>query len=380
MQRGIVSIFVGMLITLPASASKHRGLWFWRESGSGSIWGSDAIVGNNTLENQTIAFFNARSIRRVYGSYGNRPVSEPATIASWNAKLQAAGIQSQFLMSENTWIFPANHASFLDKVQERVIDFNNAPGRAAAEKFDALHLDIEPQALPEWGSLTDLQQRDHLFLLRDTYAAVRQLFVDAGMPDFPIHADLPVWFDSYPGGSIGWASATERDQWFDDISADLTGISLMPFDRDSFSNIDSGVTWELANVPNVRVGIEADIPGTWPDVPAFHDMMEQLEIAYGASHAVDIQDYQLWRDALAAQPIIAVAAELQLASPLGGDIVFPGQTGWSYIVHHSINLCEWRIVDRQRAQRDGPMTCPVEISGDRGFWKVSRFEDPRGEP
>ncbi|BCX46676.1 amidase [Haloferula helveola] len=366
------SILLALLI-LPASASKHRGLWFW--AASSSPYGSANIVGNNTLENQTIAFFNARSIKRVYGSYGVRPVSEAATIAAWNAKLQAEGIQSQFLMSENTWIFPANHASFLDKVQQRVIDFNNAPGRLAAEKFDALHLDIEPQALPEWGSLTDSQQRDYLFLLRDTYAAVRQLFVDAGMPTFPIYADLPVWFDTYPGGSIGWTDAAERDQWFDDISAELTGISLMPFDRDTFSNIDSGVTWELANVPNVRVGIESDVPGTWPDVPAFHDMMEQLEIAYGPADAVDIQSYRGWREVLAAQPIIAIAADLQPYSPQFGDIVFDGDTGWNYVIHFTSNLCEWREVARMRATAPGPMTCPVEFTGSRGFWKVSRFQD-----
>ncbi|MCH7227915.1 hypothetical protein [Haloferula sp. A504] len=368
-------LLLGLALVAPLEAAKHRGLWFWRESGSGSPWGSDAIVGNHTLENQTIAFFSARSIRRIYGSYSNRPVSEPATIAAWNAKLQAAGIQSQFLMSENSWIFPANHSSFLGKVQQRVIDFNNAPGRTEAEKFDALHLDIEPQALGEWGSLTDAQQRDYLLLLKDTYTVVRQLFVDNGMPDFPIHADLPVWFDSHPGGSIGWTDAAERDQWFDDISDSLTGISLMPFDRDTFSNIDSGVGWELANVPNVRVGLEADIPGTWPDVPAFHDMMEQLESAYGPSHAVDIQDYQLWRDALAAQPIIAVAAALETVSPVGGNINFPGQTGWNYVIHHSTNLCDWREIARERAVENGPMTCPVEYAGPRGFWKVSRFED-----
>lgn len=366
-------VLLCLLLATGARASKHRGVWFWKHSGN--PWGSETIVGNNTLENQTIAFFNARSIKRVYGSYGNRPVSEPGEIAAWNTKLQVAGIQSQFLMSENTWIFPGNHASFLEKVEERVIDFNNAPGRLASEKFDALHLDIEPQALPEWSGLSDEDQRDYLLLLEDTYAAVRQLFIDKGMPGFPIYADLPVWFDSHPGGSIGWTDAAERDQWFDDISAHLSGITLMPFDRDTFSSIDSGVNWELSNVPNVRVGLEADVPGTWPDVPAFHDMMEQLEIAYGPGDAVDIQSYKLWREALAAQPITAVAAELLPASPLGGDIVFPGHTGWNYVVHFSSNLCEWREVARERAAEDGPITCPVEFGGQRGFWKVSRFQD-----
>lgn len=198
------------------SANKHRAVWFW--SSSGSPYGSETIVGNNVLENQTIAFFNHRSIRRVYGSYGSRPEAgkEPEVIAAWNAKLQAAGIQSQFLMAENPWIFSENWPSFPEKITDRVIDFNAAPGRTPAEKFDALHLDIEPQALKAsdgvtaWSDLSDEGRRDHLFTLRDTYAAVRQHFVEAGLPHFPVYADLPVWFDS--SASIGWTSPSERAQ------------------------------------------------------------------------------------------------------------------------------------------------------------------------
>jgi len=372
----------------PLHASKHRAVWFWGSSSSPN-YGAANVVGNNTLENQTIAFFNSKKIRRVYGSYGNRPEAdkEPGVIAAWNAKLQAEGIQSQFLMAENTWIFPANHTSFLGKVQARVIDFNNAPGRTTAEKFDALHLDIEPQALNTsggitgWSDQTAAGKKDYLFKLRDTYAAVRQLFVNEGLPNFPIYADLPVWFDS--SASIGWTGTAERDQWFDDIASSLTGISLMPFDRDSFSSIDSGVSWELANITGmtVRVGLEADVDTTWADVPEFHDMMEQLETAYGPSRAVDIQSYRSWREALAAQPIIAVAAELLPAVSLtGADIGFTGQTGWNYVIQFSTNLCEWRIADRMRAVSDSPMTCPVEFDhGPRGFWKVERFQDLQGE-
>jgi hypothetical protein len=72
---------------------------------------------------------------------------------------------------------------------------------------------------------------------------------------------------------------------------------------------------------------------------------------------------------------VAVAAALQPASPAGGVISFPGHTDWNYVIHHSTNLCDWRIIRRERAVQDGPMDCPVEFTGSRGFWKVSRFED-----
>ena len=66
---------------------------------SGSVYGSISIVGTPVRETQTLNFFNNRGIKKVYGSYQARPVSEPSVIATWNAKLDAEGIESQFLIA-----------------------------------------------------------------------------------------------------------------------------------------------------------------------------------------------------------------------------------------------------------------------------------------
>ena len=210
---------------------------------------------------------------------------------------------------------------------------------------------------------------------------MRQFLTDAGFPGFPIYADLPVWFDNL-SGSIGWASATERDNWFDNVSASLTGITLMPFDRDTFSSIDNGVSWERTNITaaQVRCGIEADIDAgaTWPSVPAFNDMMSTMETAYGTSGAVDIQSYRLWREAIAAQPIIWVEAAMAEIHP-GWDISFETKPGWHYIITESLNLCSWRQIYLHKSRRHEQVVVPVRNDGDRAFWRVERFE-PFQEP
>jgi len=376
--KSLLTMVVLVLACQPVHASKHRGVWFWRDTGS--PYGAITILGNNTLENQTIAFFSSQSIKRVYGSYGSGPVTDAPMIAAWNTKLQSAGIQSQFLMSENTWIFPANRPDLLTKITERVLDYNGAAGRTVPEKFDALHLDIEPQGLPEWSSLSAIQKRDYLNLLRDTFAEVRQHFVNAGQPTFPVYADLPVWFDNYPGGSIGWVSAVERNQWFSDVASSLTGITLMPFDRLTFSSIDNGVAWERTNITGatVRVGLEADVgPGlTWPGVPDFNNMMATLESNYGANGAVDIQSYTLWREAIAAQPIVPVAAALEPYQLLtGGEITFNTETNWTYLIHQTADLCGWWEIRRIKAMSAGQERIPVLFDQPRGFWRVSRFQE-----
>lgn len=367
---------IGVTLLLMASpacfATKDRGVWFW--ASSSSTYGSYNVVGSPTEENDTLAFFNHWGIKRVYGSYQARPITEPSVIAAWNTKLNAAGIESQFLMSENTWIYPTNRTSFLRKISDRLIDFNS--GRISAEQFDGLHLDIEPQALEEWSTGTDSEKRDLLNLLRDTYADVRAHFVTNGLADFPIYADLPVWFDNLE--SIGWTNAAERDAWFAAISTNLTGVSLMPFDRTSFSSIDNGVTWERVNMTNayVRTGLESDIGAsdTWSTSFDFHAMLETLEINYGTDNACDIQAYAIWRQALSDEGFGTVDLTLQTKGEAKqGNLLFNTQVGTTYAVLHSLNLCNWQEIGRFSGMVNMSTNFPISITNDVGFYQAQKL-------
>lgn len=365
------SILLALLFAaLPCRANKNRAVWFW--ASPGSVYGSISIVGTPVRETQTLNFFNNRHIKKVYGSYQNRPVSEPAVIATWNAKLQAEGIESQFLMSENTWIYPSNHAGFLTKITERVINFN--AGQPADSQFDGLHLDIEPQALPEWDSATPTEKRDMLNLLRDTYEVVRTHFTTSGLPAFPVYADLPVWFDS--SSSIGWTDSAERDAWFDAIASNLTGVSLMPFDRDTFSLIDSGVSWERANITNasVRIGLETDIgsSGTWPTSLDFNNMMETLESSYGIDEATDIQAYAIWRQKLIDEVFGSVGVAIHaIPGTKQAQLQFDVTNHTTYAILHTIDLCNWQEAVRFRAPAPISTNITVSATNNYGFWKIN---------
>jgi len=378
----LTATLLALALSLPAAECKHRGVWFWQDVGS--PYGAATIVGNAVLENQTVAFLASKSVKRVYGSYGTQPVTSPGISAAWNTRLHAAGIQSQFLMSETTSIYPSNHPALLTKIDQRVLNFNSAPGRTVPEKFDALHLDIEPQALPNWSALTSSEKRDHLLLLRDTYAAIRTHLITQGVPTFPVYADLPVWFDRLPvdGGQIGWTNTADRNQWFTNIAASLTGYTLMAFDQSSFSAVSNSVSWEMTNgiSTQVRVAIEADVgaTNTWTNLPAFNAMLETLETTYGQNRAVDIQSYVKWREAIAAGPVIPVAVAFSMVSPLlGGEIVFDAKPASTYIVLHSFNLCNWQEILRVKSQQAGPMAVPIRFDNSQGFWRIESFTEPQ---
>ncbi len=297
--RALVPLAVSLSLVSPSpAASTMRGTWFWKSASS--PWGSINVVGDAAKEASVRANFVSNGISHVYGSYGNRPVTETAVIASWNTSLNNLGISNELLLAENSWINPTNHASMNSKIQSRVLGFNAAVAPSA--RFSGVHLDIEPQALATWSGLTPTEKRDHLLMLRDTYTAARNYLDNHGGATISLAADLPVWLDSSP--SIGWDDDAERDAWYNDISATLDSITLMPFDRDTFSSIDSGVSWELANITgaDVRVGLEVDIPGTWSNIDEFFDMADEIETAYGETRGIDIQSYAKFAEHTVAVP------------------------------------------------------------------------------
>lgn len=77
-----------LAVLLPAAECKHRGVWFWQDTGN--PYGAANIVGNAVLENQTVTFLISESVNRSHGSYGTQPVTSSTANANWNPKLHAA--------------------------------------------------------------------------------------------------------------------------------------------------------------------------------------------------------------------------------------------------------------------------------------------------
>ena len=369
-----------LLAALSSHASLNRGVWFWGDAGS--PWGSIAIVGDSAKEDSTVTFLNNKGVKRVYGSYQNRPVSVPGTIANWNVKLHTADIESQCLFSDNGMIFPSTRWALLDKIEERVMYFNFWPTpRPTAERFDAIHLDLEPQALSAWDTATASEKRDMLMDLRDTYEAIRLLVVAWGYPGFPIYADLATWFDKNPG-QIGWLDDADRDQWYADIMTHLTGVTYMAFEQPSIVAVQNSMSWEHANIANeqIRIGHMADVGTTWATVAHFSMMMYSMEWVYG-SRAVDIQSYRRWREALfLGIPAVPISVEPALGGSGGGsdgdgEIVWMAGTKGSYAVMESTDLVHWAELRRVDVQQPGRMRTPFVISGPRKFWQVLQISE-----
>ncbi len=273
-----------------------RGTWFWRDTGD--PFGAGFIVGNPAAEAQALTQMAGVGVRRVYSSYDWTSPTHEADIASWHQQLHTAGQTVFLLLSENTWIDTINWPAMYSKLQERIADFHSS-WTDPEEQFNGVHLDIEPQGLPEWDGWSEGDKRLALDDLAATYAEVRAWLDANGGASLPLYADLPVWWDNLPPalggtGSVGWTSIADRDAWFADLSNSLTGVTLMAFEREDLAEVDSGVNWELANLTvEVRVALEAATgPGeTFVDLDAMLNLGAQIEAAYGPLVGIDLQSW-----------------------------------------------------------------------------------------
>ena len=275
----------------PQTTSGTRGVWAWRDVGD--PYGTEAVVGDLAAEEAMVATLIEWDVNRVYGAYGDRAATEPAVIAAWNVRLHEAGIESHVLVGDPAWVSSREWASMLEKIDERLVNFN-AGMTDPNEKFDGLHLDIEPQAGDDWDGLTEGDCALRLIQLADTYHQVRGSMDGGTSAGLPIAADLPVWFDNLPPtlggtGSVGWATEADRDAWFAGIAGDIDGISLMAYERDTTTLIVGAVEDEVALFPStVRVGLNEEVGSTWATIDEMFTMADSVE---SLGYLVDLHSY-----------------------------------------------------------------------------------------
>lgn len=293
------SAALSAILFTPASGQTPRSAWMWYSPQH--PFGSANVIGNKTKERELIANYKYWGFDRIYASADHLTNSAPNLPASWNASLDDAGISSQMLFG----LIDYSPSQMANLVKTRLVNFNNAR-TDSRERFDAVHLDLEPHGRSGWLGATPAARKTILYQLRDTYSAIRAELDNNGCEYVQMYADLPVWFDNLDG-SLGWADAAERNQWFDDISNSLDGFSMMAYERNSRFSIMDGVGWEVANFDGeVRIGLNVAETGpgqTFADFAALMRMAEALEAHYGTSiGGIDFHESTTFSDSAAPRP------------------------------------------------------------------------------
>lgn len=383
---------LAVCITVPAGADIHHGTWFWGSTTlpdlSHSPFGSTNVVGDSAKENECILFFNYHNVKRIYGSYQNRPVSEPATIAAWNGKLDAAEIQSQILIDGDAVNDPAYMSNILNKVTNRLITFNADLGTNVHQMFDALHLDLEPQKLSLWDTGTVAVKRGLLDDLYDAYIDIRTLLDTSGYTNIPMYADIPFFWDKLPGdgGSVGWTDATDRDDWYASLAGPLDGVSIMTFSKDSFSSVETATDYERSAVASnfARIAIQGKVGPSevWTNFYHFTSTLTELDDTYGPGESTDIENLGLWRQSLSTYgPVITNAPVISVSGTIsvGVNIIFAGVPGHIYTVKSSTNFVDWRdgvVLQTTSTQDVEILSYPMSFADPFSIQAIEKTKEP----
>ena len=169
---------------VPVVASLRRGLpralWLYQPT----------FLGEREEEDFLFFFCRSKGVRRLFLSSPREMLAAPgrrARLASFLDRAAAEGLAVEALLGEPTWILKENRDSLLARV-EGVLAFNGA--QPANARFAALHLDVEPHALPGW------QERPRE-LMQQMVAAVAEVraAIDRSGSNLPLVLDIPDWWD-----------------------------------------------------------------------------------------------------------------------------------------------------------------------------------------
>lgn len=216
-----------------ASTLGQRAVWVWRSE----------FIDN---EAATAEFFERAARAQLstlfFFASKDQLSTQRSQLASFIERATAHGMTVQALAGEPHWVHAERRRGALDFARA-VAAFN--AGADPAARFSAVHLDVEPHALPLWSQT---QQREHLmFGLVELLDDVR-----GALGDLPLVIDIPIWFSRRTIDGVPLLRA---------LAPRVDGLVFMAYERDA-ARIEREIEAALAQFdgspPRYWTGLSAD--------------------------------------------------------------------------------------------------------------------------
>jgi hypothetical protein len=171
----LILFLAALSITRLTNAADNfvHGLWVWK---------SPTVLAEPTAAESLLDFCKSQGINEVYVSISERSKDqEEGTLVQLIKLLHRSNIRVEALLSSTEADEPGKHRDTLVHHVQEILEFNR---RHLSERFDGIHLDIEPQQRPENKGPGNLR-----FLpgLADAYRAVCAVAEPAGLT---VNADI----------------------------------------------------------------------------------------------------------------------------------------------------------------------------------------------
>lgn len=175
-----------------------RAMWIWSES--------SAIVNTASAQEEFFSFVKAPKgdasarINRIFLNGDSFDYTSNSTKTALRAFLKKAhdnGLAVEFLTGNSKWVLSGQEGNAITRC-ERMIAFN-AGSSDPKERYDGMHLDIEPYLLAEWklntGSGTDGYNDELQSNYMSILNACKQKMKESGQK-VTLSVDIPTWFSS----------------------------------------------------------------------------------------------------------------------------------------------------------------------------------------
>lgn len=161
------------LVSEGAAPTRVHGLWVWK---------TPSVLGMPSGAEGLRDYCQSQDINEVYASVSARwDATDQSRLAHLIDLLHGSSVKVEALLSSTDADEPGEHRDSLLRRVQAIVQFNQ---QHPADRFDGIHLDIEPQQRPENKGAGNLQ-----FLpgLTDAFRAVRELADPVGMT---VNADI----------------------------------------------------------------------------------------------------------------------------------------------------------------------------------------------
>ncbi len=259
-----------------------RALWVW----------SPDFQGSSAEREFFLDFAEARQLGSIFLFVSLRELDEhPDRFRSFLSLAHDRGVAVSALNGEPEWTRPGKRAS-ADAFVAAVISFNRSA--ALGERFDGLHLDVEPHLRSEWDENSETTMAHYVDLLESVSERTRP-------EQLPLVVDIPVWWESrtFHGASFLEKIAVVADE-----------IVVMAYDRPADRVIDDvaeemALTAALGKRMWIGVRAKREDFATGDDLQPAESRLEELlsKIAEAYSGRAElkglaIHDYDAYRELL----------------------------------------------------------------------------------
>ena len=162
-----------------ARSNYTKGIWLW----------NTAEVLKGEPRARFITFCKSMGFNKVFVSINKKVISsieQSSDLQTFIAHLHHADIKAAALMGEPTWVYEKNRQKMLRRIRF-VLEYNDNTIDPA--RFDAIHLDIEPHTLAEWGDYKK-------FLLNNLAETIKLAnnLTSRGQQRLPLEIDIPTFY------------------------------------------------------------------------------------------------------------------------------------------------------------------------------------------